>query len=788
MTAPPTHRQDAARFLRARYLRLYDRVLRRPGLALVAVVTVSLASAAIIPRMSLDMSFRPLFGQDASALEATRRFEERFGQRSGAWVGVILAPAAWDAAFVEALAAASTEVERLEGVQEVVSLARAAVPVWSPDGVASRWLLEPSALGSVSDEELARVLAARSSPGLAGTLVSADGGRTLLLARLGAPLQDLRGRSRVIRDIREIVAVRLEHAAEARWVGISVVEETYSRLVLHGLAVSLLLTTVVVLGVLYAAYRRAAAVAAIMAGVSLSLPVALAAMVVRGQSVTIVSSMVPTMILIIGVADAIHMFESFAGHVRAGRSREAAVREMFGDMALPCLLTTLTTIAGVLALQTARIEALRDFGSDVAVGIAAVYVANLIALPAILRLLPLRRVLAPARASSAMATWRRRTGELLVRRSGSVLAWSAVVVAFCALGIATLDVDQRFNEDVAADHPVRVAQSIYERDFGGILGPDLVVRRRDGGTILGASDRERLADLVSAVAALPGVLRVESALDFVPSGADDGRALSGALALRDDAKLAHRMRNLVDAEGERTAIVVRTADTGSRAALELVARIEALASRELGDAYEAEVVGQWWLAQLGLSELLHDMLTSFATSFVVVLPILALALASGRLFAVAILPNLLPPLFALGFMGWMGISVRVGTAMILAIALAIAVDDTIHVLVRLGRERLASPDPGEQVRRAVDHTAGPLLLTTMVLVAGFLSMRLNGLVAIQDMGIVAAATLSVAFLADLYLLPALYLVGSNRARRAAGRLVSRATLREVGVADTSNDV
>jgi hypothetical protein len=176
------------------------------------------------------------------------------------------------------------------------------------------------------------------------------------------------------------------------------------------------------------------------------------------------------------------------------------------------------------------------------------------------------------------------------------------------------------------------------------------------------------------------------------------------------------------------------------------------------------------------------MLVAFGTSCVVVLPLLALTLGSGRLFLVAVAPNLLPPLFALGFMGWMGISVRVGTAMILAIALAIAIDDTIHVLVRLERERRATPDPGEQVRRTLRHTGGPLLLTTVVLVAGFLGMRINGLLAIQEMGIVAAATLTVAFLADVYFLPASYLFVERWTGAAAppgpGRFGSTCTARD----------
>lgn len=739
--------------LRRGYLRFYDAAMDRPVSVLAAVVCVAALAATAVPRITLDMSFRPLFGQDTTALEATRRFEERFGQRSGAYIGAVLTPESWDATFVEGLARATDDVEVIPAVVEVVSLFRVATPVWTPTTVSPT---EPEAVRALRDAtELKRVL------------VSEDGASTVLLARLDVPLQDLERRARIIEGFEDVVTAHVGDVADIHWVGISVVEAAYARLVLSGLALSLVLTTVVLLAVLLLVYRRVGAVTVVMAGVSLALPVALALMVVRDQAITIVNSMVPTMILIIGVADAIHMLESFAGHVGEGRDRDDAVREMFGDMALPCLLTSLTTIAGVLALETAGIEALRDFGLNVAVGVGAVYVANLLALPALLRILPLERVVAPRRAVSPLSAWKEGTAELVVRRPVSIAAMTGLLIATCAVGVGILDVDQRFNEDVAADHPVRLAQAAFERDFTGVLGPDVLVRRVDGAPILSAEDRRRLRRVVAAVKELPGVIHVESILDLVPPGIPDEKALQGALSLRTDPRLGFRARDVLDEDGTGTAIVVRTRDIGSEASLELVKRVEGVAARELGHDYEARVVGQWWLAQLGLSGLLRDMLVGFGTSFLLVLPLLALALRSLRLFAVAIVPNLLPPLFALGFMGWTGISVRVGTAMILAIALAISVDDSIHVLVRLAREGRRSNDLGGQVRSSVDHVGGPLLLTTVVLVAGFLSMRLNGLVAIQDMGVVAAATLTIAFLADLYLLPALYVVSSRRRRLSA---------------------
>jgi uncharacterized protein len=771
--------------IRSAYLRAYDRLLRRPRLALAVVACVSGGAVLVVPGIALDMSFRPLFGQDEGAIEATRAFEELFGQRSGAHVGAIVTPKAWDAELVIALVGATRSVERLEYVTEVVALTRAARPVWGPDSVTTRWLIDTLSLRPPVD--MGAVHAARAAPELARTLVSEDGTSTVLLVRLALPLDDLEGRARVIRRMRAELEERLGALAELHWVGVSVVEEAYARLVLEGLGVSFVLTTLVLLVALGTAYRRAAAVVAVLAGVSMAVPVAAAAMVARGQAVTIVNSMVPTMILIIGVADAIHMFECFAGHIRGGRPRADAVRTMFGEMALPCLLTSLTTIAGVMALQTAHVEALRSFGANVAIGMVAVYLANLIALPALLLSVPTDRLVAPRRPTSLVSRWLSSTSALLVRHPGSVAGVFVIAIVACASGIVLLDIEQRFNEDVASDHPVRIAQARYEAQFTGMLGPDVLIRRSDGSSLLGIADRARLAAVVAAIEALPGVLHVGSALDLLPAEVGGADAVEGLLRLRRDPRLGATVRELVDDEGVRTALAVRTADIGSRAALDLVEDIERAAARELGSDFEASVVGQWWLAQLGLSNILRDMLVGFGTSFLLVLPLLAVALGSARLFALGLVPNLLPPIFALGFMGWTGISVRVGTAMILAIVLAIAVDDTIHVLLRLRDEAARTPDPAEQVRRTLAHTGAPLLLTTVVLVAGFLSMRVNGLVAIQDMGLVAAATLGVAFLADAYFLPACHLVahGAPRSRRVRAAHGAR---RGVRAPDTSADV
>ena len=186
--------------------------------------------------------------------------------------------------------------------------------------------------------------------------------------------------------------------------------------------------------------------------------------------------------------------------------------------------------------------------------------------------------------------------------------------------------------------------------------------------------------------------------------------------------------------------------------------IKEISTRELGPNFEVEMVGQWWLAQRGMMNILNDMLSSFVTACILILPIMALLLRNMRLFFISLLPNIFPMLAALAFMAIAGISVRIGTAMILAIALGIAIDDTIHFMIHLREQDSKSNDRNEIVKLTIAQTGKAILYTSVILVIGFISMLSNDLIAIQDMGIVASFTIIIALLADLFFVPAIYLI------------------------------
>jgi predicted RND superfamily exporter protein len=169
----------------------------------------------------------------------------------------------------------------------------------------------------------------------------------------------------------------------------------------------------------------------------------------------------------------------------------------------------------------------------------------------------------------------------------------------------------------------------------------------------------------------------------------------------------------------------------------------------------------------------YDMLTqvqalqlrSFFTAWSVVLILLAVFLRSIWLALLGMFPTTLPVTLTLGVMGFWGINLDIGTAMVGAVVLGIAVDDTIHLLARFRRERSEGATRGDAIHEAVVHVGRPVITTSAALVVGFLAMTVSSWESVASFGLLSAIAILGALVADLVLLPAL-VMGFGASHRA----------------------
>jgi hypothetical protein len=121
----------------------------------------------------------------------------------------------------------------------------------------------------------------------------------------------------------------------------------------------------------------------------------------------------------------------------------------------------------------------------------------------------------------------------------------------------------------------------------------------------------------------------------------------------------------------------------------------------------------------------------------------------------AMIPNSLPLIGAFGAMGILGIPLSTGTFPVVIIALGIAVDDTIHFMVRFSKEMQSTTNNEVAIGQTIRHELKPVLGTSLALILGFLILMFAEFRSIAEFGLLSAITVSLALLADLLITPAL---------------------------------
>jgi predicted RND superfamily exporter protein len=156
-----------------------------------------------------------------------------------------------------------------------------------------------------------------------------------------------------------------------------------------------------------------------------------------------------------------------------------------------------------------------------------------------------------------------------------------------------------------------------------------------------------------------------------------------------------------------------------------------------------------------VSALLTDLLRSFGAAFIAITVMMVMVLRDIKLGLIAMVPNLLPIVAVMGFMGYVGISIDISTLLIGSIAIGIAVDDTIHFLYQFKAHYRAHGDVDAAIGHAFAHTGRAMIMTSVILVAGFCVYMAATTYNLQRFGKLVGLTVVLALLIDLIFSPAL---------------------------------
>ena len=320
------------------------------------------------------------------------------------------------------------------------------------------------------------------------------------------------------------------------------------------------------------------------------------------------------------------------------------------------------------------------------------------------------------------------------------------------------------------DSAVRRDQTWFEQHFSGSAIVDVYLHTDIEGGLLQPQVMRGMQRFTAAVEELPDVdgtaslvdlmLRVHRALAATGAGdLPDNRPAFAQYLLLFEMGGGSELSRLVDFSRASGRVVVRLNSTGFRDARRIGDTIAKLAHEHLGPAVRVEVTGTWYLMGMWLDKILAGQRNGFLASLFIVALMMMFVAGSVRVGAWSMVPNILPLLTVGGYVGLMWPTVDSDTLVIALLAIGIGVDDTIHFVSRYRVEVDRGHSDTDAIRRTFTFAGRAIVMTTVILVLGFLPHATSDYFSTWIMGTLLPMALFVALLADLTLVPALVRLG-----------------------------
>lgn len=646
------------------------------------------------------------------------------------------------------------EVERIRSIDSVIVFGEGGARPIIP------------ANGAPEADFAAAALEAAQHPMVAGQLLSKDGRTMLMLVHLSSITTSVDGAAPVIEAIYEVLdAENGDFAASVTGLPALRVEiiQTIQREQVIFFAIGAALSTLVC-GLLF---RRLAAVAIVSIAPIVGAVWALGVLGLAGEKLNVINSVLPTLVLVIGFTDCVHLMVDVRHSRAMGLPEREASRSAVRHLGLACALTSVTTAIGFGSLAVAKIDIIQRFGVACAVGTLCTFAAVITILPLLASTKFGRRV-GPTQEEQDARPPRSfsRVTEAVVGRPrlfallGVALTTAAIIIA------ARLRPDVTFFESLPDESRSGAALAHVDDSFGGIL---FVHAQIEWPESMEAYSPELLAVINEVHAAydseaeIAAPISIRNLLLAMPGGEDadaDSLTAQAALLRRAPPSVQSLISRFVNVEKRRTLVSGHLRDSGAAAHKVSFASMRT----KLADIHNAHpdfklrLVGTTVVAARNLTTMIGDLARSLAIAALVIFGVMAVVFRSLRLGLISVIPNVFPLVVAGAVLVAIGKPLQLTSVIVFTVCLGIAVDDTIHFISRFKRELAVDGDTKEAIRRSFRVVGQALLLTTAVLLAGFAPLMLSEIPALRNFSMLTCIALGSALLGDLVILPALLLL------------------------------
>lgn len=527
--------------------------------------------------------------------------------------------------------------------------------------------------------------------------------------------------------------------------------------------------------VLFFFFRSMKAVIFPMIIVGISVVWALGTLSLLGYEITILTGIIPPLLIIIGVENCIFLLNKYHHEYRSHRNQMKGLARVVQRVGNATMLTNATTAVGFATFIITGNRLLVEFGIVAALNILSVFVLTLTLIPifysytappGIRHMRHLER--------THLRGMIRRIINIVNYHRPKVYAVAALALVVGVFGMTRLHTSGSLVDDIPHRDRLYKDLMFFERQINGIMPLEIMIDtyRPNGVVRPGTLDAiEALQNELATHPELSRPLSIAEAMKFARQAFYRGNPEMYALPHRHDRTFIQGymprgsmgtgsvLGALVDTAMQKTRVSVQMANIGTRDIQRIQDDLQpAIDSIFDPDNFRVTMTGTSVVFLKGTNYLVRNLLTSLAFAIIVISILMALLFSRARMVIISLIPNLFPQILTAAMMGFLGIPIKPSTILIFSIALGISVDNSIHFLAKFRQElSLHNYNIREAVLSALAESSISMVYTFVVLFFGFIIFTASSFGGTQALGYLIAFTLSIAILSNLFLLPSILL-------------------------------
>ena len=581
--------------------------------------------------------------------------------------------------------------------------------------------------------------------------------------------------------VKAVEIYKKQFNVEIHYSGMPYIRTVTMQKIKHELFLFIILSILVAAFIMYLFFRSLKVVFSSLLVVGISLLWVLGTTVLFNFKITILTGVIPSLIVIIVIENCIYILNKYHWEFRSHGNKMRALSRVIQRIGFASLMTNAATALGFAAFILVPNQMLREFGIVTSINIMVLYVLSIILLPIIFSLLaPPKPKHLKHLDSNFFGAILDKIIYLISNRRNLIYGIAAGLMIIGCVGLWMMKTSGKIVDDFREDDPIYLDLKFFENNFGGVMPFEISVDTKKKNGVMTYSTMQKIDQLQKTINQHPEFSKPLSLIEvfkfarqsyyggdsskyMLPSSMEKNFILS-YLPQNFDGKGASLLKSFLDSAKQTTRISFQMADVGTRHMDSLMASISPQVDSIFDPAkFDVKLTGNSVVFAKGTNFLIRNLFESVGIAILLISLLMALLFSSFRMILVSMIPNIIPLLITAAIMGFAGIPIKPSTIIVFSIALGISVDNAIQYLSRYRHELKVTNGNIKQSALSALHEAGfSMIYTSIVLVFGFSVFIVSEFGGTQALGILISTTLLIAMFFNIMVLPSLLLTLDKR--------------------------